>query len=374
MKNSIVITFISLALLTSFSLSAQDEMNIKLKDYRPRSIYKIPVTNIKKARYSAIDVHSHPAEWMSNPVAVSDTALSHWVKVMDQVGIEKTIIMTCYAGAQFDSLYAKYSAFGERFELWCGFDYSGYMEDGWIERAVKELERCYNMGAKGVGELADKGSGIGDFSNSPTPGYKLHIDDPRLRPLFQKCGELKMPVNIHVAEPYWMYEPMDSANDGYMNAYKWKIDLSDKDKLNHPQLINTLETVVRENPKTTFIACHLANCEYDLEILGTLFRKYPNLYADLGGRFGEIAPIPKYMNSFLGKYQDRILYGTDMFYDPAMYATTFRILESNDEHFYEIDLFGYHWPLYGFGLKNDVLKKIYYENAKRILMKSTPLQ
>jgi predicted TIM-barrel fold metal-dependent hydrolase len=369
MKSTTVLSFLLFVLLSTLGLQAQSPSDIKLKDYRPKSIYKIPISHIKKARFPVIDVHSHPAEWMGNPIGLSDTALSYWIKVMDEVGIEKTIIMTFYTGAKFDSIYAKYSAFGDRFELWCGIDFTGYNEKDWAHRAVKELERCHRVGAKGVGELADKGTGIGDFSNSPTPGYVLHIDDPRLKPLFQKCGELKMPVNIHVAEPFWMYQPMDSTNDGYMNAYKWRIDLSKKNLLTHAELINTLENVVRDNRKTTFIACHLANCEYDLEILGSLLRKYPNLYTDLGARYGEVAPIPKYMNSFCEKYSDRILYGTDMFYDPAMYATTFRILESNDEHFYEIALFGYHWPLYGFGLRNDVLKKIYYENAKKILMK-----
>ena len=145
--------------------------------------------------------------------------------------------------------------------------------------------------------------------------------------------------------------------------------MTKKGLLNHAQLIGTLENVVSKNPKTTFIACHLANCEYDLEILGSLFRKYSNLYADIGARFGETAPIPRYMNSFCEKYQDRILYGTDMGFEPSMYSVTFRILETNDEHFYETDLFGYHWALHGFGLKDNVLKKIYGDNARRILMK-----
>ena len=107
-------------------------------------------------------------------------------------------------------------------------------------------------------------------------------------------------------------ERCDSTNDGLMNAYTWRIDLTQSGILNHPQLITSLENVVRDNAKTTFIACHLANCEYDLEILGALFRKYSNLYADFGARFGETAPIPRYMNSFCEKYQDRLVYGTDM--------------------------------------------------------------
>jgi predicted TIM-barrel fold metal-dependent hydrolase len=331
---------------------------LKLKDYRPQSFYKIPESKISKAKYPAIDIHSHP-------YARTEEDLTRWVKMMDAAGIEKTIILTMASGARFDSLYAKYARYPERFEVWCGFDYTGYEEPGWSEKAVKELERCYKVGARGVGELGDKG--LGELFSDPTPGYGLHVDDKRMKPLFQKCGELKMPVEIHVAEPYWMYLPMDSTNDGLMNAYQWRIDLTKKGILNHSQLISTLENVVRDHPKTTFIACHLANCEYDLSILGNLLDKYPNLYAEFGARYGETSPIPRYMNTFCTRYQDKLLYGTDMGFTPSMYSTTFRILESNDEHFYETDLFNYHWPLYGFGLANPVLKKIYRDNALKIL-------
>ncbi len=356
MKNLLAPTLILLC--TLFNVNAQNPKDIKLVDYRPKSIYQIPITKVKKARYPAIDMHSHT-------YANSEAELAKWVKIMDEVGVEKTIIMTTATGPKFDSIYAKYAVYGDRFEVWCGFDYTGYTKSGWIEHAVKELERCHKVGAKGVGELGDKG--LGEVNSEPTPGYGLHVDDVRLKPLFEKCAALKMPVNIHVAEPYWMYMPMDSTNDGLMNAYEWRVDLTQKGILNHPQLISTLENVVRDNSKTTFIACHLANCEYDLEILGALFRKYPNLYADFGARFGETAPIPRYMNTFCEKYQDRLVYGTDMGYEPDMYSTTFRILETNDEHFYNIELFGYHWPLHGFGLKDVVLKKIYSENARKIL-------
>lgn len=358
-KNISTIIFSILMLSAQMELVAQNPNEIKLKDYRPKSIYKIPVSTIKKAKYPVIDMHSHV-------YAKTDAELAQWVKTMDEVGVEKTIVMTQFTGSKFDSVYAKYAPYGNRFEVWCGFDYTGYPEKGWIDNAVKELERCYKVGARGVGELGDKG--MGELNSYPVPGYGLHFDDVQMKPLFEKCAALKLPVNIHVADPYWMYLPMDSTNDGLMNAYTWRIDLTKKGILNHGQLVKTLENVVRDNPKTTFIACHLANCEYDLELLGTMFQKYPNLYADFAARFAETAPIPRYMNAFFEKYQDRLLYGTDMGFEPSMYAVTFRILESNDEHFYETGLFGYHWALHGFGLKDSVLKKIYSGNARKILM------
>jgi uncharacterized protein len=358
MKYAILIHVAALIVLSGMCCQAQNPNDLLLKNYRPISIYKIPVTKIEKARYPAIDVHSHP-------YPVTGDELARWVKNMDAKGIQKTIVLTMATGTKFDSLYAKYAVYGDRFEVWCGIDYTGMDEPGWSQKALRELERCHRVGAKGIGELGDKG--LGELFSEPTPGYGMHVDDKRMKPLFERCAALKMPVNVHVAEPYWMYLPMDSTNDGYMNAYQWRIDLTKKGILNHAELVNTLENAVRENPATTFIACHLANCEYDLEILGRLLQKYPNLYAEFGARFGEVAPIPRYMNSFCEKYQDKLLYGTDMGYTTHMYETTFRILESNDEHFYEIDLFGYHWALNGFGLKDSVLKKIYQDNAKKIL-------
>lgn len=333
--------------------SAQDPTQLKLKDFRPQTIFKIPVSNIKKAKFPAIDMHSHV-------FAKTDEELTKWVKTMDEAGIEKTIVLTGATGKKFDSIYSLYSKYQERFELWCGFYLEGYKEPGWMEKATKELERCFKAGARGVGELSDKGFGL-RYSG----GFGPHINDPLVKSLIKKCGELHMPINIHVAEPYWMYLPMDSTNDGLMNAYTWKIDSTQKGILGHAQLIKTLEDAVRDNANTTFIACHFANCEYDLSILGALLDKYKNLNADASARFGETSTIPRYMKSFYEKYQDKLLYGTDNIPEPDMYEITFRILETSDEHFYYYRF--YHWPSYGFDLSDDILKKFYHDNAIKIL-------
>jgi predicted TIM-barrel fold metal-dependent hydrolase len=350
----------AIALVTIFTqvASAQGVNDLKLKDYHPVSIYKTPKSDIKKAKYPAIDMHSHD-------YPKSDAEVDNWVKTMDRVGIAKTIILSGKTGLSFDSVVKKYSRYRDRFEIWCGFDYTGSDKPGWEKNAVAELERCYRAGARGIGELGDKG--LGELYSKPTRGYGIHIDDVRLRPLLQKCAELNMPVNIHVAEDEWMYLPPDSANDGLMNAAKWTVDMSRKGILGHDQLILTLENAVRDNPKTTFIASHLANTCADLSQLGDLLDKYPNLSADISARFGEIAPIPRYVHAFMEKYADRLVYGTDMGYAESMYHTTFRILESADEHFYERDLFNYHWPLHGLQLTDGTLKKIYSTNSLKIL-------
>lgn len=353
MKKLLYITLFSSFLFNGYSQNADQ---ILLKDYKPKSIYVIPVTIPEKAKFPVIDMHSHA-------YANSVQEIADWVKAMDEMGVTKTIILTGTSGPEFDSLVDVYGKYPGRFDLYCGFDYTGYDKPGFGPEAVSELERCFKKGAKGVGELGDKGEG--EIYSKVTPGYGLHLDDVRMKPLLQKCAELKMPINIHVADPYWMYLPIDNTNDGLMNASDWKITVK-PGMLDHAQLLQSLENAVRDNPKTLFIACHFINCEYDLSKAGALVDKYPNLYLDISARYAETATIPRYMAKFYEQYQDRLLYGTDMGFDKHMYQITFRVLETLDEHFYEKDSFGYHWAMNGFGLNDKILQKLYMSNALKI--------
>ena len=325
---------------------------ILLKDYRPKSIYKIPVTNVAKAKYPIIDMHSHP-------YAKTAREIDEWVRNMDEVGVEKTVILAMATGAEFDEIHRKYSKYPERFELWCGFDFTGYDKPGFGSSAVKELERCHGAGARGVGEIHDKGKGLrSGKSNAP----KMHPDDPRVDSLFARCGELGMPISLHVADPIWMYQTMDKTNDGLMNAYEWRLD-NQPNIVGLSGMIDILERTVERHRNTTFVACHFANLDYDLGRLGEVLDRHPNLYADISARYAETAPIPRFAAAFYAKHADRLVYGTDMGTDTAMYRITFRILESLDEHFYEAEQFSYHWALNGFGLSDAVLKKVYRDNA-----------
>ncbi len=354
MTARIPLLFVSLFLF--LSSSAQHPDSILLKNYRPVSIYKIPQSNIKKAAYPVIDMHSHDHKQIG---------AAEWIKTMDSAGIQKSIILTYTTGKALDSVIDKYKAYPDRFEIWCGFDYTGFGQPGWSERAVKELVRGHQKGVKGVGELGDKGEG--ELYSDPVPGKGIHIDNPALQPLLRKCAELNMPISIHVAEDQWMYENPDSTNDGLLNAAKWHVNMNVPGKLGHDELQATLERAAANNPKTTFIACHFANSCSDLNKLGAMFDRHPNLYADIAARFGEVAPIPRTTAAFFTKYQDRLVYGTDMGLDSDTYQITFRILESNDEHFYAFDHFGYHWALNGLNLPKKILQKVYHDNAAKIL-------
>jgi len=349
---------------------------ILLKDYRPKSIYKVPKSEIKKAKYPIIDVHSH------GPRPIEQ--LGEWVKVMDAAGVERTVIFTgASTGERFSQVREIYAKYPGRFELWCGFDFTSIDQPDFGAKAVKALEECHRLGAKGVGEIIDKGWGYrapaprgaragqgavggGQTSIPRTPGP--HPDDPRMDVLWERCGELGMPINIHMSDPIWAYEPMDNTNDGLMNCYTWRIDDKAPGILGHNGLLESFERTLTKHRRTVFIACHLANLDYDLTRLSQMFDRHPNLYADISARFAETAPIPRFVNQFFHKYPDRVLYGTDMPYTQRMFSTTFRIVESSDEHFYERDLyfnFDYHWPLHGFGLPDGILKKFYRDNALR---------
>ena len=327
-----------------------------LKDYKPRSVYNVPVTKVTRARFPVIDMHTHD-------YAKTDAQIAEWVRTMDEVGIKKAVILCQAHGQEFDAVVARYRKFPGRFSVWCGFDYAGYDQPGYGPAAVAELERCFKAGAEGVGEMGDKGKGM--FFTEPA-AWGMHFDDPRMDPLLEKCGRLGMPISIHVADPRWMYEPMNNNNDGLMNAYQWRLD-NQTNILSHAELLGTLERAVKKHPHTVFVACHLANCCYDLAKLGALLDKYPNLYADNSARYAETAPIPRAVAKFYRKYQDRLVYGTDMGRAKQMYLSTFHILETEDEHFYDWDLFTYHWPLHGIGLNDGILKKVYSANAQKIL-------
>jgi hypothetical protein len=329
---------------------------ILLKDYKPRSLYKIPITQVLKAKFPIIDMHSHA-------YAKTSEEISEWVRTMDEVGVAKTIILSGATGQEFGDIYRKYAAYPNRFELWCGFDYTGYDQPGFGERAIAALDRCRQAGAKGVGELHDKGKGLSSETMTATG---MHPDDSRMDSLFERCGQLGMPVNIHVADPIWMYEPMNNQNDGLMNAFHWRLD-NQPGIVGHSGMMDILERTVKKHSSTTFIACHFANLDYDLSRLGRILETHSNLYADIAARYAETAPIPRFVRQLYAKYADRLLYGTDMGFDKSMYQVTFRILETLDEHFYETDMFSYHWNLNGFGLSDEILHKLYRTNAEKLL-------
>lgn len=324
-----------------------------LKDYRPQSIFNLPATPATKAKYPAIDMHMHAPRSDGN----LESAAAELLKNMDECGIEKTILFS-NTGERFDRIAEVFGKYPDRIELWCGLDFSGSIPAD----TIAELERCVRLGARGVGEISDKGSGLRGASP------RMHFDDPRMDPILEKLAELDLPINVHVGDPKWMYEPMDETNDLLFESYYFRLD--DKpDIKNLEEVVATLESALRKHPRTRFIACHYMNQTFDLDRLGRMFDAYPNLYADVSQREAYAAAIPRHAKQFMEKYADRLVYGTDQGYSLPMYRNTFRIWQTLDEHFYAWEVSNTRWPLSGVGLSDETLRKFYRDNALRILKK-----
>lgn len=362
MKHPFIFGLAALAMVACTNPAAQKEQSVMdtllLKDYQPVNVNNIPETFVEKAKFPVIDLHSHD-------YATSPEEVDAWVKTMDACGITETHVMHCaWIGDPVETILQRYAQYPDRFKVWCCFDYTKMLQDGSADEAIAYLRKCHDLGVIGVGEMGDKGEG--DLYARPTEGRGIHLDDPRLKPVLEKCAELRMPISIHIAEPYWMYLPNDKYNDGLPNAATWHVDTTSVECLGYNQLMASFENAVRENPNTIFIACHYLNMNQDLPRLGALLDKYPNLYVDIAARVAEAAQTPRATRDFLIKYQDRVVFGTDNGMSAGMYQNIFRVFETADEHFYIRD-FGYSWPLSGFYLPDSVLEKIYNKNAARIL-------
>lgn len=326
-----------------------------LKDYRPKSIFIVPENHPQKAKYPAIDVHMHAPRGEN-----LDQLAIEVLKNMDATGVEKTVLF-CGVGETFDSYVASFGKYPDRFDLWCGIDFTDWEKPGFAQRAIAELERCVKLGAKGVGEVHDKGMGLGRTpSDNP-----MHIDDPRMDAVLEKFAELKLPFNFHIGDPIWMYEPMDEHNDLLYEAYHFRLDNQKIPGL--VEMIKTLENALAKHPNTIFITPHFANQTYNLNKLAELFDKYPNLYADISQREAYVGSIPRVAKAFMEKYADRLMWGTDQGYSLSMYRNSFRVWETLDDHFYAWDVSNSPWVLYGVGLSDSALRKIYRENALRVL-------
>ena len=333
---------------------------ILLKDYRPVSVFKVPEHKPTHPKFTTIDMHSH--DYIED-----EEGIREWAALLDEQGIERVVINTIAHGEEFDRIYDLYTGISDKFEIWCGWNLDNWGEDDFEEKAIADLEHCFRKGAKGVGELGDKGLGEAYcITRTFTGGIPTaHFNDPRFSALIDKCGEFGMPINVHIGDPIWMYEPIDEHNDGLMNAAHWAIDLSVPGMLNLDDLIDTFLEAVEQHPNTTFIAAHLLNYNHDYEKLGAILDAHPNLYIDISARHVETCVTPRATAKFYNKYQDRIVFGTDNDPSARMYNINWRILETEDEHFYSGG--SYKWPLHGLGLSDEVLKKIYYTNANIIM-------
>ena len=334
--------------------------DVLLKHHAPRSSVVTQKTFLPKARYSVIDVHVH-----NYPRAAAgktfEAELADWVKTQQDAGIETSILLTSATGDNFDRLAEIYlGRYPDQFQLYCGLETNNIDKPDYADRAVAELERCYRNGARGVGELTDKGFGLTGDKNLAAD-KRLHPDDPRLERFWKNCATLNLPVNIHIADHPSAWEPPDIFQE--RTPVFQQFNKHDDEGLSHKELIARLARLLKKNPDTIFIACHLANLGHDLQTLAKILHEFPNLYLDISARDYEVGRQPRAAAKFLTQYLNRVLFGTDMGTDKTMYQNWWRLLESADEYM-EGRVW---WRYYGLELSDPVLQALYRNNANRLL-------
>lgn len=331
---------------------------VLLKDYDPHSTLVVPATKVEKARFPAVDVHTH--SYMCQIRTRDDVA--SWVRTMDGVGIETSVVFTDAIGEEFDRQAELFKPFGKRFLVFCSMDARGVEAADYSDRVVRELEHCVRNGARGLGEVTDKGWGMQGNAQSPLPRDKrMHPDDTRLDALWEKCADLKIPVNVHIADHPSCWQPLGSHQERTPDFQVF--NLYEQDVPSYEELLSYRNRMLKNHPRTTFIAAHLGNQGNDLASLAKALDRYPNLYVDVSARDYEVGREPRFALRFLSRYQERVLFGTDMGRDEAMYRSWWRLLESGDE-FIPGRLW---WRLYGLEVPSPVLEKLYVGNARRIL-------
>jgi predicted TIM-barrel fold metal-dependent hydrolase len=249
-----------------------------------------------------------------------------------------------------------------RFVIFANLDYRDLDEPGYGQRAAARLAEDVKNGAQGLKIFKNFGMDL-KYKN----GERVKIDDPAFDPVWQKCAELKIPILIHVAEPSAFFDPLDKTNERWLELKQFP------SRARPPEKYPTFETLMQErdhmvakNPKTTFILAHFAYHSNDLERMGKLFDKYPNFYVDIAAILAELGRQPFSTRDFFIKYQDRILFGKDI-YEPSEYTYYFRCMETRDEYIEYYRRRHAFWRIYGFDLPDEVLKKVYYKNALRLV-------
>jgi predicted TIM-barrel fold metal-dependent hydrolase len=339
---------------------APEEAPPSILDYRPKSTLVAPTTMVRTAKFPAIDFHGHPAGLLATSESLGRLRAS-----LDSLNVRMMIAADNMSGERLqrvmDTLRAN-PAMKDRVRVLAGVNFSN-VGPGWAEKAVAQLEADVKAGAVGVGEV---GKGFGLSTRKPD-GSRLKLDDPELKPFWDACARLKIPVFIHTADPQEFFQPQGLTNERWLEIALFPERRYPQDRFpSFDQLATERDNLFRNNPKTTFVTAHMGWHANDLARLGKMFDAMPNLHTEVGAVLYDIGRQPRVARDFFIKYQDRILFGKDSF-QPEEYAYYWRVFETRDDYF---DYYrGYHafWKLYGIDLPDAVLKKVYYQNALRLM-------
>jgi predicted TIM-barrel fold metal-dependent hydrolase len=328
-------------------------------DYRPRSTLVVPAHTVPRAKYPVVDFHGHPFGLLD-----SDSGLARLGASMDSLNVRVMVVANNLTGEALRRTVAAVRAspaMRDRVRVLAGIDFRN-VGPGWAERAVAQLEADAAAGAVGVGEIS-KSLGL---SITRADGTRLRIDDPALDPVWAACARLGLPVFIHTADPQEFWQPVDQANERWLELALFPGRRYPAERFpSFEQLVTERDAMLKRNPRTTFVVAHMGWHANDLARLARLMDAHPNVHTEVGAVLYDIGRQPRAARDFFVRYQDRILFGKDSF-QPEEYPYYWRVFETRDDYF---DYYrGYHafWKLYGIDLPDAVLRKVYHGNALRI--------
>lgn len=337
-------------------VQSQSSSKMDFEKYEPVNTLVVPEHVVTKAKFPFIDVHNH--QW-----GMGTQNLDDLIKEMDKMNMKVMVNLSGQGGDALKKMIGNVKDHHpKRFIIFTNINFNGVGEDGWIDKAVKQLEEDVKNGANGLKIFKNLG-----FSVKDKDGKRVAVDDARLDKIWEKCGELKIPVLIHTADPKPFWDPFDEKNERWLELATHP---NRKRGPNDPEpwedLIEEQHRMFKKHKKTTFIAAHFGWYPNDLGHLGKLLDDMPNVVVEFGAVIAELGRQPRQAREFFTKYQDRILFGKDSWV-PEEYNTYFRVLETNDEYFPYHKKYHAFWAMYGMGLPDDILKKVYYKNALRII-------
>ena len=329
-------------------------------DYRPHSTLVTATHLVPRAKYPAIDFHGHPPR----DLVGSAEGLARLGASMDSLNVRVMISADNSSGERLKTVLANVRAsdkMKDRVRVLAGINFRD-VGPGWAQKAVKQLDDDIAAGAVGVGEIP-KSLGL---SIKKPDGSRLRIDDPELDPIWDECARLGIPVFIHTADPQEFFQPIDYTNERWLELSLFSDRRYPQDRFpSFEELMTERDNLFRKHPKTTFVAAHMGWHANDLPALAKMLDEMPNVYTEVGAVLYDIGRQPRAAHDFFIKYQDRILFGKDSF-QPEEYPYYWRVFETNDDYFDYYRPYHAFWKLYGIGLPDSVLKKVYYENAERI--------
>jgi predicted TIM-barrel fold metal-dependent hydrolase len=359
---------------------------LDLKDFQPRSMLHVPETRVPRARFPVIDFHTHLGFSAASTGGVAQgeerrflAPPAELLAVMDKVNLGAMVNLTGGVGRGLEESIQRYqTAHPGRFLTFAEPRWSDANRPNYARDQGLEIERAHKLGARGLKVLKTLGLYLRE---QITTGPLVAIDDRRFDPMWEACAANSMPVAMHIADPEAFFLPIDRYNERFEelnNHPSWSF--YGRDFPTNKALLEARNRVLARHPKTTFVTLHVGNNAENLGYVGECMDKYPNMFVETAARIGELGRQPRTSGRFFDRYQDRVLFGTDavphgtetpqQIFGEALYEIYFRFLETDDEYFdyapAPVPPQG-RWRIYGLGLPEPILRKVYHDNAARLL-------